>query len=84
MSLEIKRHASVRTTPRRLQGAGRKGYKARKKLRFSDTHKKARYEWTLKYRSLTKEDWSKVVWSDESNFEVNKQVLAVIKLNKMI
>lgn len=71
LSMEIKRPISTRTTRRRLQEAGLKGCKARKKPWLSDNNKKARYEWALKYQSFTKEDWSNIVWSDESNFEVS-------------
>lgn len=70
-SFEINRPISARTTRRRLQEVGLKGCKARKKPWLSQNNKKARYEWALKYQSFTEEDWSNVVWSDESNFEVN-------------
>ena len=72
LPLEINRPVSARTTQRRLEAAGLKGCKARKKPWFSDTNKKARYEWALKYRSFKAEDWLNVVWSDESNFEVSQ------------
>lgn len=62
---------SARTTRRRLQEAGLKGCKARKKPLLSDNNKKARYAWALKYQHYTEEDWSNIVWSDESNFEVS-------------
>lgn len=71
LSAEIKRPISARATRRRLQEAGLKGCKARKKPWLSDNNKKARYKWALKYQSLTEADWSNIVWSDESNFELS-------------
>lgn len=71
LSVEITKSISARTIRRRLQEAGLRGCKARKKPWLSDDNKKARYEWALKHRSFTAEDWSNVVWSDESNFEVS-------------
>uniref|UniRef100_A0A2A4K090 Transposase Tc1-like domain-containing protein n=1 Tax=Heliothis virescens TaxID=7102 RepID=A0A2A4K090_HELVI len=73
-SEQMKKTISARTTRRRLQEAGLKGCKARKKPWLSDSNKKARYEWALQHRTFTAEDWSNVVWSDESNFEVSKSI----------
>lgn len=70
-SVEIKKTISSRTTRRRLQDAGLKGCKARKKPWLSENNKNARYKWAQKYQSLTEEDWSNIVWSDESNFQVS-------------
>ena len=65
LPLEINGLVSARTTRRRLHAAGLKGFKDRKKPWFSDTNKTARYEWVLKYKSFTAENWSNVGWSDE-------------------
>ncbi|GJQ72790.1 hypothetical protein Trydic_g1440 [Trypoxylus dichotomus] len=62
---------SARIIRRRLQEAGSKGCKARKKSWLSDKNKKALHEWALKYQNFTKQDWSNILWSAESNFEVN-------------
>ncbi|XP_046975380.1 uncharacterized protein LOC124541508 [Vanessa cardui] len=70
LSTEVNKTISARTTRRRLQEAGLKGCKARKKPWLSDNNKRARYAWALKYQYFTKEDWSNIIWSDESNFEV--------------
>ncbi|CAH1966414.1 unnamed protein product [Acanthoscelides obtectus] len=40
-----------------------------------DKNKKARYKWALKYKSFTEEDWSNIVWSDESNFENDSHLI---------
>lgn len=71
LSAESNKTISARTTRRRLQEAGLKGCKARKKPLLSENNKKARYAWALKYQHYTEEDWSNIVWSDESNFEVS-------------
>ncbi|CAH1979621.1 unnamed protein product [Acanthoscelides obtectus] len=70
LSEQINRPISTRTVRRRLQEVGLNGRKARKKPWLSDKNKKARYKWALKYKSFTEEDWSNIVWSDESNFEI--------------
>lgn len=61
---------SARTVRRRLQNAGLKGCKARKKPWLSDKNKKKRLQWCMEHKNFTEEDWSNIVWSDESNFEV--------------
>jgi len=33
-------------------------------------NKKKRLEWTKKHRYWTTSDWNKVLWSDESKFEI--------------
>lgn len=71
LSGETGRPISARTVRRRLGQAGLKGCKARKKPWLSKKNKKTRYEWALRHQYLTEEDWSHILWSDESNFEVN-------------
>lgn len=61
---------SASTVRRRLLKAGLKGCKPRKKPWLSEKNRKARLEWALKHKNWTVEDWSNVLWSDESNFEV--------------
>lgn len=68
---EIGRPISARTARRRLTEAGLKGCKARKKPWLSEKNKKSRYEWARRHQHLSEEDWSNILWSDESNFEVN-------------
>lgn len=64
------KHVSACTVRRRLAKAGLKGCKARKKPWLSHINKKIRVEWALKHRHWTVEDWSNILWSDESNFQV--------------
>lgn len=77
LSAEIDKTISGRTARRRLQEAGLKGCKARKKPWLSDNNKKARYAWALEHQHFTAEDWSNVLWSDESNFEVSTTYLII-------
>ena len=51
--------------------AGLKGCKARKKPYLSEVNKKKRLLWAKEHQDWTDEDWAKVVWSDESIFEVS-------------
>lgn len=62
---------SARTARRRLVEAGLKGCKARKKPWLSADNKRKRLDWALRHQHFTEEDWSNVLWSDESNFEVS-------------
>lgn len=71
LSEEAGKPISARTVRRRLVEAGLKGCKARKKPWLSETNKRKRLEWALRHQHLTEEDWSNVVWSDESNFEAS-------------
>lgn len=71
LSGKIKRSITARTTRRRLQEAGLKGCKVRKKPWLSERNRKLCYEWALKHQNFTVDNWSNIVWSDESNFEVN-------------
>lgn len=69
LSEEVGQPISARTARRRLAEAGLKGCKVRKKPWLSD-NKKNRLEWALRHKHFTEEDWSNVLWSDESNFEL--------------
>uniref|UniRef100_A0A8C6XLX5 Tc1-like transposase DDE domain-containing protein n=1 Tax=Naja naja TaxID=35670 RepID=A0A8C6XLX5_NAJNA len=52
----------------RLLARGLKGCRARSKPLLTDTHHSHRHAWTKKYVKWTNEQWSKVIFSDESNF----------------
>ena len=43
-----------------------------KKLLLTDRHKKACFEFAKKYKNWNYDDWYKVVWSDESKFNLFK------------
>ena len=61
-------HVSISTTQRRLREAGLHGRKARRKPRLTALHRKARLEFAKVHRDWTNEQWSKVIFSDESRF----------------
>lgn len=61
---------SVETVRRTLK---RNGLVARSKVKkpyLKKTHRNRRLAFAKKYRSWTVEDWSKVIWSDESKFNI--------------
>lgn len=64
----VKIHDS--TVRRRLLEAGRKSRRPVKKQLLIVTVMKKRLEWANKYKNWTKEDWRKVLFSDESQFYV--------------
>ena len=65
------KHISARTVRKRLLEVGLKGCKARKKPYLSQANKKKRLEFAKNHENWTPDDWGKIVWSDESNFEVS-------------
>jgi len=62
------KQVSPRTVRRVLCDAGLNGRVARKKPLLSKVQKKKRLAWAKKYKSWTKKDWEKVLFSDESPF----------------
>ncbi|GJQ71346.1 hypothetical protein Trydic_g8605 [Trypoxylus dichotomus] len=53
--------------------SGKTGLRVRVTVRKSslrEQNKWKRYEWAQVHKNLTIEDWKKVLWSDESKFEV--------------
>jgi len=64
----VKNRLSVSTVKNRLQEVGLNGRVARKKPLLSDKNRKARYQWAKDHRDLTKEDWKRVIFSDETPF----------------
>lgn len=61
---------SAQTVRRRLTEAGLYGRKARRKPLLSEKHKEKRLVWAKKYAKWTIDDWTKIIWSDETNIEV--------------
>uniref|UniRef100_A0AAY5K0X9 Paired domain-containing protein n=1 Tax=Esox lucius TaxID=8010 RepID=A0AAY5K0X9_ESOLU len=61
---------SMSTVKRRLQDAGLLGRVAKKKPYLRLANKKKRLRWAKEHRHWTEEDWKKVLWTDESKFEV--------------
>lgn len=64
---------SSSTVRRRLLEVGRKARRPVKKQLLTKVMKVKRYKWGLKYKNWTKEDWRKVLFSDESHFYVHGQ-----------
>ena len=61
---------STSTVKRRLRDAGLLGRVAKKKPYQWLANKRKRLSWAQKHRHWTEEDWKKVLWTDESKFEV--------------
>lgn len=61
---------SVSTVKRRLQEADLHGRVAVRKPLLRAVNKKKRLEWATQHKNWTLEEWKKVLWSDESKFEV--------------
>ncbi|CAK9799193.1 Transposable element Tc1 transposase [Anthophora plagiata] len=59
-----------RTVKRRLVEANLKSCKPRCKPYLTQQQMKNRLLWAKKYRNWTVEDWSKIIWSDESDIEI--------------
>jgi hypothetical protein len=61
-------NASVSTVKMRLRARGLNGRIARRKPKLTVDHKRRRLEFATTHLNWTREQWSKVVWSDESRF----------------
>lgn len=61
---------SLRTVQRTLSEAGIKAVKPYRRPFITEKQARARFEWAQRYRHWTEEDWSKVVFSDESVFSI--------------
>ena len=62
--------SSARTVRRRLWDAGLKSRHPRKKPLLTPAMKQKRLEWANRYSSWTSDNWSKVVFSDESSLHI--------------
>ena len=58
-------NVSIRTIRRRLKEEGIRKWKAVGRSLLTQKDAKARYKWACAHRHWTKEDWAKIVWSDE-------------------
>ena len=63
-------NVTSRTVRSRLNEAGLKGCVAVKKPLLSKKNRKARFDWARAHKDWTVSDWSRVLWSDESSFEL--------------
>jgi len=64
---------STKTIRRVLYSTGLRNCIVRRKPLISPANIEARLAWCLEHQSWTKEDWSKVMWSDESTFSQFQQ-----------
>ncbi|KAL7890386.1 hypothetical protein AOLI_G00026440 [Acnodon oligacanthus] len=68
MAAQVK--CTARTVRNRLLEAGLKSCKARKKLFINKKQRRARLKFAKDHKYWTIEDWSKVIFSDESNLQL--------------
>ena len=61
---------STSTIGKRLLRSGLRGCKAKKKPKVSKKQRKARIAWAKEHLNWTREDWYKVIFSDESTFTI--------------
>lgn len=61
---------SVRTIRRRLQDAGLNARRPAKKPMISKKNRDARIKWAIEHLNWTREQWNKVLFSDESKFNL--------------
>ncbi|CAD6197692.1 unnamed protein product [Caenorhabditis auriculariae] len=59
---------SVSTVKRRLNAAGIMGRRPVKKPLISEKNRAARVKWAKEHHNWTRQDWNKILWSDESKF----------------
>ncbi|CAD6200304.1 unnamed protein product, partial [Caenorhabditis auriculariae] len=59
---------SVSTVKRRLNAAGIMGRRPLKKPLISEKNRAARVKWAKGHLNWTRQDWNKILWSDESKF----------------
>ena len=58
-------HLSRSTIQRRLKESHISKWLAKGRPRLGEEHKRARYKWACEHHHWLKEDWQKVLWSDE-------------------
>lgn len=69
----------VTTVRQRLREAGRFARKPIKKQLLTQAMMKKRYLWAKKYQDWTVEDWKMVIFSDESHFLVQGEVVRFVR-----
>ncbi|MEZ0498438.1 transposase, partial [Sphingomonas sp. IW22] len=67
---EVSSHLSVHTIRRRLNDGGRFAVKPIVKPMLTSINKKKRLQWAKQHRQWTAQQWRKVIFSDESSFEI--------------
>ena len=63
-------HISSKTVRRRLVKAGLTGCVAAKRPMLTAVHRKRRLDWCRERKDWTADQWKKILWSDESTFEL--------------
>ena len=63
-------NCSARTVRNRLLQVGLKSHRARKKPFINERQRKQRLKFAKDHKDWTVDDWSKVIFSDESNFQL--------------
>ena len=66
----LKLNISSRTVRRRLKDVNLKSCLARRKLQINKVHKRKRLAFAKKYVNKPLSFWKKIIWSDESKFEL--------------
>ena len=64
---------SLSTVLRVLHRNGFRPYKTTKKPSLTEAMKEARYQFALRYKDWTIEDWKKVIWSNETSVVLNSR-----------
>lgn len=70
LSTTLGKQISPRTIRRRLFDYGLKSYTKKLRPFRNKTQKKKRLDWCKKYKCWNRNDWGKIVFSDESHFEI--------------
>lgn len=68
MLTDYRLQLSLATVKRRLCCFGLHGRVARRKPLISQQNRRRRLQWAKEHRQWTAEDWSRVIWTDESRF----------------
>ena len=70
VSTENNIEVSKDTISRCLKNEGLNCYKKQKKPELTENREKSRFEFSEKFLNYNYQDWRRVIWSDESSFEV--------------
>jgi transposase len=70
LPLYTEKKLSVSLVKDRLKSAGLPARVARKKPKLTEANRKKRYEWAKTHKDWTVDDWKKVIFSDESPFQL--------------
>jgi transposase len=75
-------NVSASTVRKALHDVGFYSHIAKKKSFLFDTHRAKRLEFVREHRKWTTENWKKVIWRDESIFEVDKSSCQILVWRK--